>query len=170
MVESEYAKAVFDLAKEEDKIEVFTNCFNAVIDTKTKEFTDILVSPFIHKEEKKRIVDKVYHSLDETFLHFLYVLIDHNRFDKVNDIYREYEKLVLKDNNILRVKLISANEIKSKRLKEFKETLENKYPNMKIEIINEINPNLIGGVQIITDDASIDASVRGTLDKIRGSL
>ena len=70
----------------------------------------------------------------------------------------------------MRVKLISANEIKSKRLKEFKETLENKYPNMKIEIINEINPNLIGGVQIITDDASIDASVRGTLDKIRGSL
>jgi F0F1-type ATP synthase delta subunit len=41
---------------------------------------------------------------------------------------------------------------------------------MKIEIINEINPNLIGGVQIITDDASIDASIRGTLDKIRGSL
>jgi F-type H+-transporting ATPase subunit delta len=75
-----------------------------------------------------------------------------------------------KDNNILRVKLISADEIKSKRLKEFKETLENKYPNMKIEIINEINPNLIGGVQIITDDASIDASIRGTLDKIRGSL
>ena len=70
----------------------------------------------------------------------------------------------------MRVKLISANEINSKRLKEFKETLENKYPNMKIEIINEINPNLIGGVQIITDDASIDASIRGTLDKIRGSL
>ena len=75
MVESEYAKAVFDLAKEENKIEVFTNCFNAVIDTKTKEFSDILVSPFIHKEEKKRILSKVYHSLDETFLHFLYVLI-----------------------------------------------------------------------------------------------
>ena len=100
MVESEYAKAVFDLAKEENKIEVFTQCFSAVIDTKTKEFSDILVSPFIHKEEKKRILSKVYHSLDETFLHFLYVLIDHNRFDKVNDIYKEYEKLVLKDNNI----------------------------------------------------------------------
>ena len=55
MVESEYAKAVFDLAKEEDNIEAFTTCFNAVIDTKTKEFTDILVSPFIHKEEKKDI-------------------------------------------------------------------------------------------------------------------
>lgn len=170
MVESEYAKAVFDLAKEENKIEVFTQCFNAVIDTKTKEFSDILVSPFIHKEEKKRILSKVYHSLDETFLHFLYVLIDHNRFDKVNDIYKEYEKLVLKDNNILRVKLISIDLIKPKRLKEFEETLLNKYPNMKIEIINEINPNLIGGVQIIMDDASIDASIKGTLDKIRGSL
>ena len=38
------------------------------------------------------------------------------------------------------------------------------------EIINEINPNLIGGVQIIMDDASIDASIKGTLDKIRGTL
>ena len=170
MVESEYAKAVFDLAKEENKIEVFTQCFNAVIDTKTKEFSDILVSPFIHKEEKKRILSKVYHSLDETFLHFLYVLIDHNRFDKMNDIYKEYEKLVLKDNNILRVKLISIDLIKPKRLKEFEETLLNKYPNMKIEIINEINPNLIGGVQILMDDASIDASIKGTLDKIRGTL
>ena len=87
-----------------------------------------------------------------------------------NDIYKEYEKLVLKDNNILRVKLISIDLIKPKRLKEFEETLLNKYPNMKIEIINEINPNLIGGVQIIMDDASIDASIKGTLDKIRGTL
>lgn len=170
MVEFEYAKAVFDLAKENDKVSMFKECFYAVSETLEPSFMEIMSSPFINKEEKKKIVDKVYHSLDEMFIHFLYVLIDHNRFDRIKTIEGEYESLVLQDMNVLRVKLISANELKKAQLQDFRKALSLKYPGKTIEIENKINPNLIGGVQIITDEKSMDASVKGTLDRIRESL
>jgi F-type H+-transporting ATPase subunit delta len=170
VVEFEYAKAVFDLAKENNKVSVFTECFNAVCETLEPNFLEIMSSPFVNKDEKKKIIDKVYHSLDLVFIHFLYVLIDHNRFDRIRLIAKEYETLVLQDNNVLRVKIISANEFKKSQLQDLKKSLSIKYPGKTIEIENKINPNLIGGVQIITDEKSLDASVKGTLDRIRESL
>ena len=53
MVWLEYAKAVYELAVEENKINVFKECFKTVTTTVTKEFQDILTSPFINKEKKK---------------------------------------------------------------------------------------------------------------------
>ena len=170
MVEFEYAKAVFDLAKEENKIQAVSDCFKAVKDTLTPDFIEILTSPFIHKDEKKKIIDKVYHSLDLDFIHFLYVLIDHNRFDRIAQIYEVYESLVLKEKNILRVEIISATELTKSKMQEFKKTLSSQYVGKQIEIVNKINPNLIGGVVIVTDEKSMDASIKGKLDKIRESL
>lgn len=170
MVENEYAKAVFELAKEEDKVLVFDECFHAVIDTLNSEFLEIINSSFITKEEIKKMVGKVYKSLDETFIHFLFVLVDHSRFGKIADIYKEYDKLVQMDNNILKVELISASSLTKAKLKSFEESLSLKYPGKKILITNTINQDLIGGVIIKTDEKSMDASVLGTLNKIRESI
>ena len=170
MVENEYAKAVFELAKEEDKVLVFDECFKAVIETLTLEFLEIINSLFIAKDETKKMLDKVYKSLDTTFIHFLYVLVDHNRFGKIKEIYKEYDKLVQLENNVLKVELISASTLTKAKLDSFKKNLSEKYPGKEILITNTINPNLIGGVIIKTDEKSMDASVLGTLNKIRESL
>lgn len=170
MVEFEYAKAVFELAKENNKIEEIIECFEAVLNTINPEFMEIITSPFINKDEKKNVIKKVYNSLDDDFVNFLYVLIDHNRFDKINGIFKEYESLVLKDKNILRVELTSAKALTKKKIEEFRKTLAMQYAGKTIEIVNKINPDLIGGVLIVADEESMDASVKGTLDKIRESL
>lgn len=170
MVESEYAKAVYDLAVEEKKINVFSECFKTVSDTVNKDFLEILTSPFINSEEKKKIISKVYQSLDETFVNFMKVLIDHNRFGLVNAIKDEYESIVLKTKNIIMVELLSAHELTSSQISKFKDTLESQYPGKTVQIKNTVKPDLIGGVHFIMDEKSIDASIRGTLDKIRESL
>lgn len=77
MVELEYAKAIYDLAKEENKIEKINECFILVNESiKNNEFIDLLDSPKLTKEEKKKILAKVYGKLESLFLDFLYVLID----------------------------------------------------------------------------------------------
>ena len=170
MVELEYAKAVFDLAKENNKVSDYIECFNAVLETMNPSFMEILDSPFITNDKKKDVIDKVYKSLDSDFIHFLYVLVDHGRMDKINAIYDEYESLVLKDKNILRVELVSATELTKAKIKEFSDALARQYGSKTIEIVNKINPSLIGGVLIVTDEKSMDASVKGTLDKIRETI
>ena len=87
MVEQEYAKALFELAQEAGKLELFVDYFTAVVETVKKDFYKVLTSPVIENKEKKEIIKNVYHSFDKEFLNFLYVLIDHNRISRINTIF-----------------------------------------------------------------------------------
>ena len=59
MVEAEYARAIYDLAQEENKVNLILDCFHAVNETLNKEFMDIMASPYIDKVEKKSIISRV---------------------------------------------------------------------------------------------------------------
>lgn len=170
MVAHEYAKAIYDLAREENKTKEFKDCFNALIETLNKDFLDLLSSPFIIKNEKKEMVKKVYSSFDEDFIHFLYVLIDHNRIMLVEDIKKEFDKLVSEYQNIIEVKLVSATELTKTQMNKYKQRLEEKYIGKTIEIVNIIKPELIGGMQVIVDDEALDASVIHTLNMLKESI
>ncbi|MCR5647031.1 MAG: F0F1 ATP synthase subunit delta, partial [Acholeplasmatales bacterium] len=90
MIDSEYAKAIYELALEEKKVDLFWDYFIVVDKTNDNpDFRKIMASPTIDNKEKKEIVKKVYHALDDTFLNFLYVLIDHNRFNLCDEIGHE---------------------------------------------------------------------------------
>lgn len=170
MVANEYAKAIYDLAREENKTKEFKDCFNALIETLNKEFLDLLSSPVLVKEEKKKMVKKVYSSFDDDFIYFLFVLVDHNRFNLVEDIKREYDKLVSIYHNIIEVKLVSATELTKSQMNKYKQELEKKYIGKTIEVINIIKPELIGGIQVIIDDEALDASVIHTLNMLKESI
>lgn len=170
MVAHEYAKAIYDLAREENKTKEFKDCFNALIETLNKDFLDLLSSPFIIKNEKKEMVKKVYSSFDEDFIHFLYVLIDHNRIMLIEDIKKEFDKLVSEYQNIIEVKLVSATELTKTQMNKYKQRLEEKYIGKTIEIVNIIKPELIGGMQVIVDDEALDASVIHTLNMLKESI
>ena len=95
MVEQEYAKALYEISLEENKTKEFKEYFNAIKDTLEDDFLTLIASPAIIKEEKKKMVANIYHSFDETFINFLYVLIDHNRFNMIVAISKQYDKLIL---------------------------------------------------------------------------
>ena len=105
MVGNEYAKAIYELAHENNKIKIFSDCFMAVSQTaiNNKDFMEIMLSPVINKKEKKEVIKKVYSSLDADFINFLYVIIDHNRFSIFEEIYDAYESLILTDKNIVAI-------------------------------------------------------------------
>lgn len=171
MVEREYAKALHDLAIEEAKLDCFLECFKALNESLSdKEFYNLLSSPIIDSIEKKKIIYKVYKSFDETFINFLCVIIDHNRFSIILNIYDEFKNLVMEDNNIIRIQILSANELKKSQIKQLENTLMDKYKGKQLEIENIVNSELIGGIQIISNDESIDITLKSTLNKMKESL
>lgn len=172
MVENEYAKAVYELALEENKKDEFSKCFDAVVSTTTQnqDFMKILTSPFIEKKNKKDVINNVYKSLDETFINFLYVLIDHNRFGKIKDIADCYASLVLEDKNIVKVEVHSANTLNDNQLDKIEQSLNVRYKDKKLELINIVNPDLIGGLQIVANGEVIDLSLKSSLTRLKESL
>jgi len=172
VVGNEYAKAIYELAHENNKIKIFSDCFMAVSQTaiNNKDFMEIMLSPVINKKEKKEVIKKVYSSLDADFINFLYVIIDHNRFSIFEEIYDAYESLILTDKNIVKATIFSAKELSNSQMKEVNEALEVKYSGKKIEAEYIINPELIGGIRVLINNESFDLSLKTSLDKLKESI
>jgi F-type H+-transporting ATPase subunit delta len=172
VVGNEYAKAIYELAHENNKTKIFSECFMAVSETalNNKQFMEILTSPVINKNEKKEIIKNVYKSLDSDFISFLFVIIDHNRFNIFKDIYDEYENLILTDKNIVRAQIFSAVELTNAQMKEVIKALESRYNDKKIEAENIINPELIGGIRVLVNNESVDLSLKTSLNKLKESI
>lgn len=170
MVEAEYAKAIYEIASEENKINLILDCFNAVVKTMKDDFMNIMASPYIDKSQKKDIVSKVYKSLDKTFINFLYVLIDHNRFIKFKEIYEQYNEIFLTNKNIVEIQIVSAKELTKSQIKNLEDSLKLKFVNKKLEIENIVDPNIIGGIQVLSNGESVDLSLKTALAKIKESL
>ena len=172
MVEYEYAKALFDLAQEEDKIELFLSSINAVVDTmhEQRDFLKIMNSPSIEKKDKLDIVNNVYSSLDDTFVNFIKVLVENQRFSLLPNILDEYNKLYHNYHNILNVEVISSESLSDVQMKQVYKRLETRYPGKELKIENTVNPKILGGLQIICNGESLDLSLKGQLLKLKESL
>ena len=171
MVESEYAKAVYELALEENKVELFWDLFVAVDKTNDDpDYKKIMDSPMVSKDRKKAMIKTIYHDFDETFLNFMYVLVDHNRVNDFDAIGHEYRKLVRKDNNILFIDVLSAKELTAAQKKKLTSSLTLHFSNKKLDFKFIVKPDLIGGIQIISNGVSIDMTLKATLDRIKEDL
>ncbi len=171
MLHKEYAKALYELSVEEDKNEIFMDCLSAVINTAlSTELKDVLTSPFIDINKKKKLIDDVYSLLDQTFIYFMKVLLDNNRFNLINDIYEEYKNIILLKNEIVKIQVISTYKLNNMELIKLTKSLQAKYKNKKIELENIIDEKLIGGIQIVSNGQSIDMSLKNSLLKLKESL
>ena len=172
MVEYEYAKALFDLAVEEKKTEVFLDYLNGVLDvTHTNhEFYKLLSSPLVDSSEKLKVVSEVFKSFDTTFIQFLCVLVKNNRFALIEQIEKEYNQLFSDYNSVLKIEVISSEVLTKERLKEITESLKKRYPDKKLHIENKVNPKILSGLQIICNGQSLDLSLKNRLTKLKNSL
>ena len=170
MLEKEYAKALWELAVEENKCELFRDYFEIIREIKNDDFYAILSSPVINKSKKKDIIKKVFKKFDETFINFLYVLIDYNRFELVDSIGHQYRKHYRELNNIVIVDIYSSKELSKRQLDDLRKSLETKYEGKSIEMKITVDPELIGGVRIIKNGESIDLNLKNSLDKLKEIL
>lgn len=172
MVEYEYAKALFDLAIEEKKTEVFLDYLNKIMDVTStnKDFFKLLSSPLVEVNQKIDIINKVFDQMDSTFINFLCVLVKNNRFVQLEQIIEEYNQLVSDYNSILPIEVISSEKLSKSRLKEITDLLKVRYPNKKLQIENTVNPKILYGLQVICNGQSLDISLKTRLTKLKNSL
>ena len=171
MVENEYAQAIYDLAKEENKIDIINECFIVVNKSiEDNDFMELLSSPKLTKEEKKNILTKVYGKFDSLFLDFMYVLIDNNRINRISYIYDYYNQLIKNEHNILHIEAYSVKELTKTQIDNLRKTLSSYYNGKTLEIENIVDPKLIGGVRIECNGKTLDVTLKKSLANMKDSL
>lgn len=167
-----YAKAFFEFSQEQDKVENVIKDIRLIEDIllENKEFRTIICSPIIRADKKISILNEVFQSrIDAISLQYLTLILRKGRECELDLICDEYDKLYKKFKRIVTLTIQSAEALGKDMVESIRQKVK-AYLEMEIEIIEQINPKLIGGVRLQFDGYLLDASVRGYIDRLRGQL
>jgi len=161
-----YAKALFDLAKEQNKMDVLTFHFDDFMNAmeKNPNWVEMMDSPMISFEEKSKLIDVL--EYDITFLAFLKMLAQKNMTHAYNEIYPLWAHMSRIFLNIAHIHLYSAIPVTEAQENAFRKVIQPRFPNKTITFHVTIDPSLIGGIKIIYQGQSLDRSVARELEEL----
>ncbi len=172
VVQTIYADALFGVAKDFDKVEEYfeeVKTLHGIFETE-KKFAVMLETPQISTGEKKKILDDVFRGkISNEILDFMKILVDKRRIEFFLKICEEFENLCMKHFGIVTAKVYTAYELSSSESRKLKAKLE-EVTGSNINIVNEIDELLIGGVKVVIEGKVIDQTALNKLNQLGVSL
>lgn len=172
LVSKTYSEALFEVALEENKVDMFLDEMNFVNETfkMHPEFFELFKTPLVKGDEKKKIIEEVFgDKISSEMNNFLKIIIDKRRGHFIDQIKWEYEKAVNKHKGIVSATAITAVPLSDKD----KTILQNKLSTITgktVKLSNEIDKTVIGGILIKIGDKVIDGTIKSRLEEMKESL
>ena len=167
-----YAKAFFEFSQEMDKVEEVYKDIHLInyVFTSNKELRVTICSPIIRFDKKIAIMDSIFKPhVQSIALQYLTLVLKKGRECDIDLMCHEYEKLYKKSKNIVTLYIQSVEELKMEVVDTIREKIKS-YTGKEIDTIEQINPDLIGGIRLQFNDYLIDASIQGYINKLRKEL
>lgn len=171
MLGKEYALALFQFGEDLDKVSVFQEQFQTLVEVvkENQDLVEVLDHPLLKVEEKKSILSEALKQFDSDFVYFIYVVIDNGRFDVLKEMYNEYIKLMNEISNIMVVDVYHTPGMKLVEMSALKDKLEQQYQKT-VELVLEQDDTLIDGFRLEFGGKVLDVSMRATLNELKSKL
>lgn len=172
LVASRYATSLLELAVENnslDKVNQDMMELSAVCE-ESKDFANLLSNPTVHASKKIEIFEALFAGKMEALsISFLALITKQSREGILPAIAASFTQLYKKHNNIVDVVLTSAVALdeatKEKIMSKIKSTTTG-----NIELVEKIDPAILGGFIINIEDKQIDSSVASQLTNLKNIL
>ena len=168
----QYAKAIFDLASEKSLEDVYFENLKLINDliNSDESIFKTFTHPGISYDEKKDILKNVLNDkVENEFLHFLFVLIDNDRFQNLEDIVDSYQYYLNELKKECNAKIFTKYNLLDEELENIRKKLQLHF-NKKVNIEHIIDENLIGGITIHIDGKVIDGSIFSQMQDLKNEL
>jgi F-type H+-transporting ATPase subunit delta len=166
-----YSRALFQIASEKnmlDKVNADMIFISEIC--KMDEVKEVLESPIIRPSKKTSIFHGILEKNTEKItLSLVDLLIKNGREAFLPAVARVFRDETLKYKEITETYLTTAVRVSDKSRKEISEMITSVFKT-KVELIETIDKDIIGGFILRVNDNYIDASVRNKLRKIRKEL
>jgi len=166
-----YAEALLAAAKDQKAVEQIRNEYRDFVAAlaESEELRSFLRNPQIESRAKREALEQILSGADKRFLNFLRVLAEKGRIGEVEEIHKEWERLLAAEERVLELELITAIELSDKETAEIVGQIE-KASGRKVEASRAVDPDILGGIVIRAGSKLLDASVRHRLDQLREEL
>jgi F-type H+-transporting ATPase subunit delta len=166
-----YATAVFDQAREEDNLGLWSEMLAFLASVSADpQLAGIISDPRIDKDKKTALMlDICGGRLSRTGENFLKVLVANGRLGVVGEIARIFDELRAEAEERIEVQVTSAYALNAKLEKEIADAMRKRL-GREVNVTTEIDRSIMAGVVIRAGDLVIDASVRGRLQQLAAEL
>jgi F-type H+-transporting ATPase subunit delta len=170
-VAARYAKALLDLAIENNKVDQVLGDMNYIVgaNAETHDFELLLKSPIIGPSNKNAIFSQLFDQFESVTKKFIELITVNGREGLLVEIANSFCNQVKEFKGIVPVTITTASamsaETRDKILSKVKGLIHG-----TIEVTEEVNPALIGGFIVKMDDKRIDASVANQLNNLKQHL
>ena len=163
-----YARALFDVAKDQDKLDDVRDQLGAFADalSETRELQVFFFSPYFSTAEKVDGLGRVVTGADPAIENFFKLLIEKHRMPVLFRIRATYDAMWEEENKLLPVSIISAVELDEGTVKELGDRIAEQ-TDRKVELSSQVDPDILGGIVVQVGNSVLDASVRNRLEQLR---
>ena len=168
-ISKEYAVSLFSLAVENSSEEKYLDELKLIagVFEEDADYYELLASPSLTREERTSAIDEAFGPyLSEYVLSFLKILCTSGHIRFFPDCVEEYSKMYRESKRTADVKVTSAVELTDDE-KERIVAKVRKLVGGDCEIRYSVDPSLIGGAVIETENAVIDGSLRKSLQEMK---
>jgi F-type H+-transporting ATPase subunit delta len=171
VVDRVYANALFEAAQDKGRLEPVREQLAQFVaaEAEVPELRALLRNPEIDPRARAAVLEELLASGDEVLRNFLLVLADKGRAGQLEEIAREFERLIAEHEGIVHAELTTAVELSEDEADKLLSQIE-KASGRKVEASRSVDPNLIGGIVLKVGSHRLDASVRGRLERLRREL
>ncbi|MFT6034032.1 MAG: F-type H+-transporting ATPase subunit delta [Arenicella sp.] len=166
-----YAKAVFDLAQQENAFDAWTTALEqlAVI-SNDADFNALVSDPRVEGVKVAELLtDLAKDSLPEGGANLIKLLVQNDRVQSLVDINQQYTDLVAKANALVNADVITAKPLTEDQKSSLAAALEKRL-GLKVQLEETVDADLIGGAIIKAGDMVIDGSAKGRIEKLTTAL
>lgn len=166
-----YAKAILDFANSKSVAIEVSQDMTLIANTikENNELQDFIENPTLRNEVKNNALLEVFASVNDVTKGLFQLLFENKRFEILESIAVEYNKLFDEANGIEVAKVTTAvamtPELEAKVLAKIKE-----FSNKKVSIESTIDPTIIGGFILRIGDKQYNASVANRLQVLKREL
>ena len=166
-----YAEALFGAAKDAGRLAEVHEAFAdfAAAEAESPELRAVLRNPQLEPGAKAEILADLAGDDEPLFTHFLQVVAEKGRAGELEDIAKEFERLIAHEERRLTVELTTARELTDAETKAILKQIEDA-AGRTVDATQKVDPDLVGGIVLQAGSLRVDASVRGRLERLRNEL
>lgn len=166
-----YAKALLDLSEERNLSPVVSDDMAFVRESlaSSRDLQVFLASPVVKPYQKKKVLGQVFTTLSELSQKFIELVVDHGREAHLSQIAAHYMEAYRRRLGTVSAKISSAVQLTPEQRAQIEAAILASGAK-SVELTEEVNPDLIGGLVVRVGDKQIDTSIAQTLRNLDRSF
>lgn len=173
LVSKTYGEALFELAVEENKVDVFMEEITEIqkVLAENNDFNKFMNHPKILKEEKTEVLENVFKGrISDELTGFLTLIVAKDRYNEIDAILNYFLTEIKRFKGIGIAYVTTASVLRDEQKAGVEQRLLETTSYKKMEMHYSVDESLIGGMIIRIGDRVVDSSIKTKLNELTRQL